>query len=477
MSTNQIKITLRNVTELLPSARNSRVHSDEQVEQIVKSIEEFGFIKPIYIDAQDEIIAGHGSVKAAKKLGMKQVPVVVLKHLTETQKRALLIADNKIPMNAAWDVHMLQIELKELKAEGFDMELLAFSDGELSDIFGEDSAGGNTADDHTPGVVKGKPTSKLQDVWLMGEHRVMCGSCTVAADFKKLMNGDLASLVFTDPPYGISYESEEFDEIEGDDLRRDNLCKDLLIPALKLSAKYARDNAAFYIWHGHQTREDFAHALKIAGLQELQYLIWAKPGMVLGNQDYRNTYEPCFYAAKAGEKPRFLGGRDEPNVWRVTFSDDREQATTLGKGILISDGDGGKLFIKGAEPKAGKLRNVRLAVKQSFVLYSEERNGTLWQVSKDAGRYVHPTQKPVELALRAITNSSTQSELVLDPFLGSGSTLIAAEKLKRRCYGTDLDPRYVDVIVQRWQEFSGRPATLEGTKKTFDQIASERRRK
>lgn len=473
---NQIEIVYRNLTDLLPSARNSRLHSEEQVDQIAKSIEEFGFIKPVLVDANDELIAGHGSVRAAKKLGMTQVPVVVLGHLSDTQKRALLIADNKIPMNAAWDMHMLQIEMSELRDLGVDMSLLAFGDNEIAEIFGEQNAGGKTEDDANHEVIKGEPTSKQGDLWLLGEHRLLCGSATVPADIKRLMAGDTAAMVFTDPPYGISYDTEDFLVIEGDDLRRDELCKELLVPAFKLAAKYSRDNAAFYIWHGTQTREDFAHAIKVSGLQELQYLIWAKPGMVLGNQDYRNTYEPCFYAAKAGEKPRFFGGRDEPNVWRINFSDQTELATTIGRGILLLDGNGSKIFVKPTEPKSAKLRSVRLSGEQTLILYCEDRHGTLWNVGKDSGKYVHPTQKPVELAFRAINNSSAPNEIVLDPFLGSGSTLIAAEKTKRRCYGTDLDPRYVDTIIQRWQMFTDRPAILDGSKKTFDQIVLERGR-
>jgi len=471
----KVEITYKKTSDLIQSARNARVHSDEQVEQIARSLKEFGFINPVLLEPNDTIVAGHGRILAAKKVGIKEVPCIVLGFLDETQRKAFALADNKIPLNAAWDMNMLQMELQELQVSGFDMEVLAFSADELSDIFNETAGGGDSADDTHPPVVKGKAVSKIGDIWCLGEHRVMCGSATNPEQVKKLMDGEQASLVFTDPPYGISFESEHHDVIEGDDLRGENLCRDLLIPAFKEMVKSVRENSAFYIWHGVQTREDFVHAIKMAGLREIQYLIWQKPGMVMGGLDYRNIYEPCFYAARVGEAPRFFGGRDEPNVWSVTLKGEKELATTMGNGLLLIDENhGGKIYIKAKETKNKKVRTLRVGAGQSVVVYNEDRHGTLWEVAKDTVKTVHPTQKPVELAMRAINNSSQPGEIVLDLFLGSGMTLIGAEKLKRRCFGMDLDPAYVDVVVQRYQSFTGKEAKLQGSGSSFTKVMEER---
>ena len=204
----KIQISHRKVADLLPSAKNARLHSDAQLEQVAKSIREFGFVSAILVDGENNIIAGHGRVLAARKLGMKDIPCIDVSHLTETQRQALAIADNKIPLNAAWDMHMLQIELQDLQQKGFDLDLLAFSGDELSEIFGEETAAGQTADD-AAAVVKGPPVSKPGDLWILGEHRLLCGSATEPAHVKRLMDGELAACVFTDPPYGISYNSAD----------------------------------------------------------------------------------------------------------------------------------------------------------------------------------------------------------------------------------------------------------------------------
>ncbi len=469
----EIKIERRKVSELIPSVRNSRTHSEDQVKQIAASIKEFGFLNPVLIDSENNLIAGHGRVLAAENLRLKTVPAIVVVHLDETQRRALAIADNKIPLNAGWDTNILKLEIDELMKAGADVQLVAFSGDELAELFGLEPTKGKTADDYEPPEYP--IVSKLGDLWELGDHRLLCGSATNSTDVKSLMDGQRASMLFTDPPYGISWQSEHHSEIEGDSLRGDSLVKNLLVPALKEVLKHCDQEAGCYIWHGVQTREDFSESLKMSGLKELAYIIWAKPNIVLGGNHYRNSYEPCFYAARDGVKPKFYGGLDEPNIWRVQVNGELSQTAVLGRGLVVLNGSGGKLYIKGKEPKAEKIRSVRISENRPLYVLGEDPAGSIWEISKDTTKYVHPTQKPVELSLRAIQNSSLPGEIVLDPFLGSGSTLIGAEKLKRKCYGMDIDPKYVDTIIRRWQDFTGKDGILFNSNgRTYESVRQER---
>lgn len=475
MSKNKVEIVYKKVAQLTAYAKNSRTHSDEQIAQLCKSIKEFGFVNPVLIDSNGVLIAGHGRVLAAKKLNIEDVPCIQLGNLTDTQRKALTIADNKIPMNAAWDMHMLKIELEDLQASGLDMELLAFTGNELSEIFAEGMESGGSSDDTVESPKeRGEAISKLGDLWILGEHRLLCGSATDEKDFARLMDGSLASLVFTDPPYGVTYEGTNHDVIKNDELRGDDLCKALLVPAFKNLSNNVRDDAAFYIWHASSTRNDFTFAMQVASIVEKQYIMWIKPSFVMGHADYHHATEPCFYASKNGVAPKFYADRTQDTAWRVTFSDDKETATTVGGGLLLMDGEGSKLYIKTKVPKAAKVRNIRVSKGKALVLFTESSNTTAWEVGKDSTEYVHPTQKPIELALRGISNSSQPNEIVIDCFLGSGSgsTLIAAEKLGRRCFGMDLDPIYVDTIIHRWEAATGKQAKLNG--RTFTDIALER---
>ena len=305
----KIEVIERKIEELIPYARNARTHSDKQIDQIAESIREFGFVNPVLAAEDGTIIAGHGRILAAKTLSMESVPVIELRHLSSKQRQALTLADNKISLNAAWNEELLRAELKDLEDAGYGVSLTGFSTDEFCKLFGLDASEGETEDDEIPPVAE-PPITKPGDLWLLGEHRVLCGSATAASDMTKLMDGKKAALIFTDPPYGVSYENSSgtFDQIAGDDLREDKLLNELLLPAFRFMVHHSNSDAAFYIWHASQTREDFSFAMRAAGLIERQYIIWAKPGLVLGRSDYHWSHEPCFYAAKQGSSPSFFGG-------------------------------------------------------------------------------------------------------------------------------------------------------------------------
>ena len=315
------------------------------------------------------------------------------------------------------------------------------------------------------------------DVWELGMHRIICGDSTDPNTWATLMGRERAAMVFTDPPYGVSYEAQsgEFEVIEGDHKRRDDLYK-MLVGAFKCIAKIADDKAGIYIWHASSTRNDFAQAMTAAGLIEKQYLIWAKPGLVLGRADYQWAHEPCFYCAKDGHTPNFYGDRAESTVWRIAAITTDQASTVLGAGVIILGGDGRMLFIQPKAPKTKKAREIRLTEKVPSVFLADTTGtGTVWEIARD-GNYVHPTQKPVALAVRAIENSSKPGDIVVDAFSGSGTLLIGCETTGRRGRVAELDPKYVQAAIQRWQEFTGKEATLVQTDQTFGEVQKERSR-
>jgi DNA modification methylase len=365
--------------ELKSYKTNTRTHSSEQVDQLVNSITEFGFTNPILIDGERQIIAGHGRLAAAKKLLMDEIPCIVLDHLNDEQRRAYVIADNKLALNSGWDEDLLKLEFSALDRIGFDLSVLGFDANELSNlIIDEDSiTGGITDEDDVPEVVKNS-ISKLGDVWILGEHRLMCGDSTSADDMAVLINDKKTDMVFTDPPYGMSYSggrTNKFDMIKGDDLD----------PTVFYHA--IPDAREVYIWG---RVENYQHIKS----KPNYVIVWKKENFGLG-RGYRGQYEVCFYWGE------FSG----------------------------SDSD-------------------------------------VWEVSR-ARNYVHPTQKPVELCLRAIENS--QPKNILDLYSGSGSTLIACEKKNLPFMGMEFDPKYVDVIVKRWQEYTGKEAFNEVSGQKFNE--------
>lgn len=386
------------VSSLIPYARNSRTHSDEQVAQIAASIREFGFTNPVLIDANGTIIAGHGRVMAAKKLGLDEVPCLRLGHLTPSQIRAYVIADNKIALNAGWDDEMLKAELLTLQEDGFNTDLTGFSDEELNALLTVETVEGETDPDEVPEAPV-EPITKLGDIWILGNHRLMCENSTSIESVNRLMAGEQANLLLTDPPYNVAYEGKTEDAltIQNDSMDNDSFAQ-FLRDIYSTADTVMKEGAVFYIWHADSEGLNFRKAAFEVGWKIRQCLIWNKNTLVLGRQDYHWKHEPCLYGWKDGAA-HFWGS-------------DRTQTTVLN-------------FNK------------------------PSRNGE------------HPTMKPVELFEYQIKNSSKPSDVVLDLFGGSGTTAIACEKTGRKARLMELDPKYCDVIVKRWEEFTGKKARLE----------------
>lgn len=371
---------------------------------------------------------------------------------------------------------MLAEEFKALTAAGFDMSLTGFDPGEIEFMLAPPP---QTLDDPPPPKIERRAVSKLGDMWLLGANRLICGDSTDPKTYKALMGGRQAQCVFTDPPYGISYQapSGEHDQIRGDDLRRGQL-KAMLQAALGAAKAHTREDAGWYIWHASGTRYEFTDAMRDVGLVELSLIIWDKPGATLGWADYRNAHEPCFYAAHQGVKPAFYGDRTGTTVWRLEPRAGGDNPASLGTGIVVVGPDGRELYVTGKPPKGKKLRHVHAKEGEAVLVYGRSDVDDVWAVSRDAGNgkgdAIHPTMKPVELARRACMNSAKEGDIVLDMFAGSSSTLMAAEQTRRHGYGIELDPKYVDAGVRRWQQMTGKEAVHATEKKPFEIIAKAR---
>lgn len=400
-----MRIEQRPVAGLIPYVNNSRKHSDEQVAQIAASIKEFGWTNPILVDGANGIIAGHGRLMAARKLGMEAVPVIELAHLSEPQRKALIIADNKLAMNAEWDNDLLMLELGELLEGGFDLDLLGFGKDELDALLSPTEATEGLTDEDAVPEVPAAPVTVIGDVWLLGRHRVMCGDSCSITDMEKLVAGRQADMWLTDPPYNVAYEggTKEKLTIQNDSMA-DDAFRQFLRDAYVTADSTMKPGAVFYIWHADSEGYNFRGAAQDAGWKVRQCLIWKKSSLVMGRQDYHWKHEPCLYGWKEGAG----------HLWAT----DRKQTT-----ILEFD--------------------------------KPSRNGE------------HPTMKPVALFEYQMLNNTKGGDLVLDSFGGSGTTLIAAEKNGRHSCLMELDPKYVDVIIKRWQDFTGKTATLESTGQPF----------
>jgi DNA modification methylase len=397
-----IQVNQTPVDSLIPFARNARTHSDEQVKQIAASIREFGFNNPILIREDLTVIAGHGRLAAAKVLGLKEVPTISLSHLTPLQVRAYVLADNKLALNAGWDDEMLALELEELGMEGFDVALTGFDEVEIGALLADKTEEGLTDEDEIPDVPI-EPTTKMGDVWLLGKHRVMCGDSTSIDAVNKLMKGKKADLVFTDPPYGVEYQSnmrtksEKFSVLKNDDKFLD------ITPIIELVS-----DGWVFVWTSWKVQTKWIEMFSGFGYPT-NIVIWHKPGGGIGDLSR-------------------------------TFSSDYEVALVWHRGAEL----------------CGK------------------RIGSVWKVNKDgASTYVHPTQKPVELSREALDKTTVLGSSVLDLFGGSGSTLIGCESMGRQAFLMELDPRYCDVIVKRWQDFTGKKAALESNGKTFNELKTK----
>ena len=437
------------VSQLKPNPQNPNQHSKDQLERLAGIIQSTGWRAPITVSTRSGLITkGHGRRQAAIMARLKYAPVEYQEYASEEEEHADLLADNRIAELAEIDDQKLIEMLSAM--DGVPIDLTGYNAKELAKML---DAGEETKDDKADVVKKTEraPFSKLGDLWRLGSHRLLCGSATNEEDAERVMDGQIAQCVHTDPPYGVSYETQsgKFGMIKNDDKTHDELMGELLIPALKNYVKHTAADAAFYIWHASSTRRDFEDAMTAAGLMEKQYIIWSKTAPVLGHADYQWSHEPCFYAEKAGEHAAFYGDRSQRTVWKATLRGDGEMAASLAGGIVLTDGDGNKLFMTDKPPKGKKLRYVRLQQDTQMYLHGDSQETDVWEIARET-KTVHPTQKPVEIPTRAILNSTKPLDVVVDFFGGSGSTLIAAERTGRICCTIEMDPQYVDAIVRRF---------------------------
>jgi DNA modification methylase len=395
-----LNIQQRAVTDLIPYIANSRTHSDAQIAQIAASIKEFGWTNPILVSGDDSIIAGHGRLMAARKLGMEEVPVIVLDHLSKSQQRALVIADNQLALNAGWNMDMLKAEIEDLQLDDFDIDLLGFDEKFLDGLLEPEPTAGLTDEDAVPEVPE-TPKTVLGDVWVLGDHRLMCGDSTSIDAVEKLMDGQQANMLHTDPPYGVDYEGVPNDHLKDAQLEK------FLVDALTSAHAVLHPGSNVYVWHADITAFEFISAFRLSGFKQARpsTIQWVKPSLTMSQGDYHSQNEPCLFGWKEG---------------------------------------------------SGRVR------------VKDRKQTTIWHCDRTKEAKVHPTMKPVELCQRAIENSSVANCIVLDLFGGSGSTLIACEKTNRHARLMELDAKYCDVIIKRWQEFTGKEAVHAETGETFN---------
>lgn len=410
-----MKIEKIDINKIKPYEKNAKIHTPEQIEQIKKSIQEFGMNDPIAVWGKDNLIVeGHGRLEALKQLGYTEVECIRLDHLTDEERRAYTLAHNKLTMNTDFDIDLLNDELFNI--DNIDMELFGF-DVELPIEEHE-----LTEDDYEVEVPE-EPKAKPGDIYQLGEHRLMCGDSTSTADVKKLLAGETMDLVVTDPPYNVAIENSQGMTIENDNMSADTF-QEFLNKAFTNMNEALKPGGAFYIWHASRTQREFETALNEAGLEVRQQLIWNKNSLVLGRQDYQWKHEPCMYGWKEGSH---------------YFINVRTETTTIEEPLDLE-----------------KLTKDEM--KTLLQTIYQETPTTVIDEHRPSKNTDHPTMKPIKLIGRLIRNSSKPGEKVLDLFGGSGSTLIASEELDRKCYMMEYDPKYVDVIINRWEEFTGRKA-------------------
>jgi DNA modification methylase len=402
------------LNQLIPYVRNPRTHTPEQIAQVAGSIAEFGFVNPILIGADRVIIAGHARFAAAQKLGLSTVPVIVLAHLSEAQRRALVIADNRLALNAGWDEEMLRIELAALREVDFNLDLTGIAEAELARLLAEQEAfAGLTDEDSAPGLPEVAVTA-TGDLWMLGNHRLLVGDATAGSDGERLLGGEAADLVFTDPPYNVDYEGYTEEMLKNKSDRMSNAeFKRFLEAAFRSYRSLVKPGASLYVCHSSSWQREFQDALEAVGFEVRCQVIWAKNTFAWGFGRYKFQHEPIFYAHVAGQSDAWYGDRSQ---------------------------------------------------------------STLWQENKPAANRLHPTMKPVELIERALANSSKAGDIVVDLFAGSGSTMIACERRGRNARLLEIDPKYADVIVLRYQDYTGKTALLEGDNRTFDEVTRDRAR-
>ena len=412
-----MNIIEKKLDDLIPYANNPR-QNDNAVQGVAESIRQFGFKNPIIIDKDNVIVAGHTRYKASRLLGLKTVPTIIADDLTEVQVRAFRIADNRTAEAATWDEILLAEELNAVK-DDFDMDALGF--GDLLKEIDPDSY-----EDEYEEELPEEPKSQYGEVYQLGRHRLMCGDSTKAEDYAALMDGAQADLIVTDPPYNVDYEGQDGAKIQNDHMSNAGFVK-FLTDAFTAMKAALRPGGAFYVWHADSTRYEFLQGLDHAGLQTRQILVWVKSSITLGRQDYQWKHEPAIYGWKEGAAHHFTMDRSLPTV-----IEDAPNAAKMTKDEM-------KDYIKDLRARL-------------------DEGSTVLRVDKPSSSDLHPTMKPVRLIAQLVKNSSKRGESVLDIFGGSGTTLIAAEQLDRSCYMMELDPRYVDVIITRWEKMTGQTA-------------------
>ena len=447
-----MKIIYKKVDDLIPYINNSRTHSEEQVNQICASINEFGFTNPLLIDEKDNIIAGHGRLLASKKLKMEEVPCIVLSGLTEAQKKAYIIADNKMALNAGWDEELLKIELENLKELDFDLELTGFDVDELDDILGKNEEEQEIIEDEVPEVPE-EPKAKLGDIYQLGNHRLMCGDSTNEEDVAKLMNGNKADMVFTDPPYNVNAESRSkkngIDKIMNDNME-DEEFEIFIDKVFKNLYNFSIDESAFYIWHNYKCQYVFEKYLRKNNFEIKNQIIWVKDIPAYTTNLYRQKHENCFEARK----------KNKEYVIRQIKTD-----------CFYCNKNSYKVFVEdGNDCSVWNIPSIQSAK-------SVDEFGRTWFKGGAKNLNLHVTQKPISLCAKAIRHNLEKNGNVLDLFGGSGSTLMACQQLGKTSYTMELDPHYISVIIERYINFTGNDVyrlNPDGTKTNWRDIKCEK---
>lgn len=428
-----MKLINLKISEITPYDKNPRIN-DKAVPKVAESIKAFGFKVPIIVDKDQVIIAGHTRYKAAIALKMEEVPCIIADDLSEDQVKAFRIADNRVAEEAEWDYDLLTDELRDLIEDNFNLKSLGFDNDELKELLDDN----DLVEDEAP-PIPDVPRAKRGEIYRLGRHRVMCGDSTEHEDVRKLMNGQQADLVMTDPPYNVNYQSKS-DNINkyGYNFKDQRILNDYLPElqfleflnnAFECMEEAMKAGAPYYIWHAFQTQTEFEYALRNNEMRSRQQIIWVKNAIVLGRQDYQWRHEPCLYGWKPGRNHYFI--------------DDRTQSTVIDDKINVN-----------------KLTKDEMKALLKSMLEDKKTNTIVYE-DKPHSNNEHPTMKPIKLLAPLIRNSSRQEDIILDLFGGSGSTLIACEQINRSCYMMELDEKYIDVIVDRWENFTGLKAEKE----------------
>ena len=386
------QMQLVDINKLIPYVNNARTHSPEQITKLRSSLREFGFINPVLIDREFNVLAGHGRIAAAKEEGINEVPCVFVEHLSEAQKKAYILADNRMSLDAGWDDELLKVEMASLQEMGFDVGMTGFDESELADLFADgDKTSAKDDDFDLTAALEKASFVQRGDIWTVGRHRLMCGDATSAEDVAALMSGTKANLILTDPPYGVSFRSSSGLTIQNDSMKNEEFYN-FLLSAFQCMVEHLESGGAAYVFHADTEGLNFRRAFVDAGLHLAGCCIWVKDSLVLGRSDYQWQHEPVLYGFMQNGKHKW---------------------------------------------------------------YSDRKQTTIWNFAKPKRNADHPTSKPLDLLSYPIGNSTQENAVVIDTFGGSGSTLMACEQMDRICCTMELDEKYASVILRRYVEDTG----------------------